>query len=78
VVARHREHRRPERAKQVRGALELLSAPTVCEVARGDDELGLQPLYELRERLFHVPLLVCARVQVGNMEEPHVHNRTRL
>jgi hypothetical protein len=50
----------------------------VGEVARGDDELGLQPLYELRERLFHVPLLVCARVQVGNMEEPHVHNRTRL
>ena len=53
-------------------------APAVREIAGRDDELRLQPLHEPRERLLDVLLLMCARVQVGNMEEPRVHNRTRL
>jgi hypothetical protein len=78
VVARHREHGWSERAKQLGGTLELFPAPAVCEVARSDHELRLQPLDELRQRTLHLRLLVCTRVQVGNMEEPYVHNRTRL
>ena len=39
VVARHREHRRPERAQAAGGALELRAAAAVREIAGGDDEL---------------------------------------
>ena len=48
------------------------------EIAGGDDELRLQPLDEPRQRLLDLPFLMCTRVQVGNMEKPGVHNRTRL
>jgi hypothetical protein len=50
----------------------------VREIAGSNDELRLQPVHEPRQRLLHLPLLVCTRVQVGNMEEPGVHDRTRL
>jgi hypothetical protein len=48
------------------------------EIAGGHDELGLQPLYKARESALDLRLRVCTRVQVGNMEEPGGHNRTRL
>ena len=78
VVAGHGEHRRPERAQQLRGALELLPAAAVREIAGRDHELGLEPLHEPRQRLLDLPLRMCTRVQVGYMEEPRGHNRTRL
>ena len=78
VVAGHGEHRRPERAQQLRRTLELLGAPPVREIARSDDELRVEPLHQPRQRLLDLALLMCTRVQVGNMEEPRVHNRTRL
>jgi hypothetical protein len=28
--------------------------------------------------LLGIPLLMCTHVQVGNMEEPGIHDRTRL
>jgi hypothetical protein len=48
------------------------------EIARGDDELRLDALDEPRQRLRDVRLLMSARMQVGNVEEPGGHNRTRL
>ena len=78
VIAGHGEHRRPERAQQLRGAFELLPAPAVREIAGSYDELGLHPLHEPRQRLLYFGLRMCTRVQVGYMEEPRVHNRTRL
>ena len=78
VVAGHGEHRRPERAQQVRRALELLSAPAMREIAGRDDQLRLEPFHEPRQRVLYFPLLMCTRVEVGYMEEPRVHNRTRL
>jgi hypothetical protein len=78
VVAGHREYRRPERPQEVRRPLELLPPPAMGEIAGGDDELGLEALHEPSESAFYFPLLMCTCVQVGNMEEPGVHDRTRL
>jgi hypothetical protein len=50
----------------------------VRQIARRNDELGLQPLHEPRQRLLDVPLLLCTHVEVGYMEEAGFHNRTRL
>ena len=78
MVAGYCEHRRPEGAQQLRGILELLWAPTVGEIARSDYELRVEPLDQPRQGLLDFALFMCTRVQVGNMEEPRVHNRTRL
>jgi hypothetical protein len=58
--------------------LELLPATSVREIAGGDDELRLEALDQSRQGRPRLPLLVCTCVQVGYMEEPGVHNRTRL
>jgi hypothetical protein len=50
----------------------------VREIAGGHDQLGLQPLHEPRQTLLDLALLLCTRVEVGYMEEPGVHDRTRL
>jgi hypothetical protein len=78
VVSRNREHRRAERAEQGRRPLELLATASVSEIARRDDELRLRSLHESCERALDVRLLVCTRVEIGNMKEPRVHERTRL
>jgi hypothetical protein len=78
VVARDGEHGRAERTQQLRGPVELPTAAAMGEIAGGHDELGLQPLYESRERPFDLRLRMGTGVQVGNMEEPSGHNRTRL
>jgi hypothetical protein len=67
VVAGHGEHRRPERAQQLRRTLELLRAPPVREIPRGDYELRVEPLYQPHQRPLDFALLMCARMQVGNM-----------
>jgi uncharacterized protein (DUF58 family) len=61
-----------------RRALELLAAAAVREISRCDDELRLDPLHEACKRPLDVRILVCTRVKIGNMEEPRVHDRTRL
>ena len=48
------------------------------KIARSDDELWLQPFHEPSKRTLYFPLLVCTHVQIGNMEEPGIHDRTRL
>jgi len=50
----------------------------VGQIAGGDHELGLEPFHEPRQRVLYFFLLVCTRVEIGYMEEPRVHNRTRL
>ena len=59
-------------------SLELLRAPPVCEIARSHDELWVEPLHQPRQGALDPVLLMCTRMQVGNMEEPDVHDRTRL
>jgi hypothetical protein len=48
------------------------------EVARRNDELRLDPFDESRERRRRAEVLVRAHMQVGDVEEPGRHNRTRL
>jgi hypothetical protein len=78
VVAGHCEDGWPKGAEERGGALELSRPAAVREVAGGDDELRLDPLDEARERLLDFGLLVRADVEIGNVEEPGRHNRTRL
>jgi hypothetical protein len=78
VVSRHCEHRRPKRAKEFGGALELLAPAAMREISRRDDELRLDLLDERRDARLDVPLLVRAHVEVGNVEEACCHSRTRL
>jgi hypothetical protein len=78
VVSRNREHRRAERAEQGRRPLELLGAASMSEIARRDDELRLRSLHEPCERPLDVRLPLCICVEIGNMNEPRVHDRTRL
>ncbi len=78
MVPRHREHRRPERAKELGGALELFAAAAMREITRRDDELRLDPLDEPRETRLDFRLLVRADVEIGNVEEACGHSRTRL
>jgi hypothetical protein len=78
VVAGHCEHGWTERSQKVRGALELLPTPAVGKIARGDHELGLEPFGEPCQRVLYFFLLMCAYVEIRYMEEPRVHNRTRL
>jgi hypothetical protein len=78
VVSRNREDRRSERPEQLSRPLELLPAATMREIARCDDDLRLQTLHEPYERLLDFPLLMCTHVKIGNVEEPGIHDRTRL
>jgi hypothetical protein len=78
VVAGHCEHRRSERAQQLGRLFELFPAPTVRQIAGSHDELGREPLDEPLQRMLNFRLLMCTHVEVGNMEEPGIHNRTRL
>jgi hypothetical protein len=78
VVARHGEHGRPERTQQLRGPVELPAAAAMRKIPGGDDQLRLQPLYEPREGALDLRFTMCTGVQIGNMEEPDGHNRTRL
>jgi len=50
----------------------------VGEIAGCDDELGLETLHETRQRLLGSRFLMCTHVQVGNVEEAGIHDRTRL
>jgi hypothetical protein len=48
------------------------------EIARSHDDLRLEPLHQPLQRMLDFLLLMCTHVEVGNMEEPGVHDRTRL
>jgi len=50
----------------------------VREIAGSHDELGLEPVDEPLQRTLDFRLLMCTRVEIGNMEEPGIHDRTRL
>jgi len=48
------------------------------EIAGSHDELGLEPLDKPLQRMLNFRLLMSTHVEVGNMEEPGIHDRTRL
>ena len=67
VVAGNREHRRAQRSEQRRRPLELVAAAAMSEIAGRDNELRLRPLHEAGEGPLGLRLLMCTRVEIGNM-----------
>ena len=60
------------------GSLVLLPAPTIGQVARCDDQLGVDPLDQLGKRFLDFGVLVRPRVEVAHMQDVYAHSRMRL
>ena len=78
VVARNDEEGQLEPAQEVRGDLELGTSPAVRQIARRDEQLGLEIRDERTQRFEWLPRLRMAHVQVGEVEKPRGHRRGRL
>src|SRR5262249_32939817 len=78
VIARDREHRRPERTQKPRRANELVLAPAVTEVAARDHELRLETLDQNRCAAHDRVCVTCSEVQAGKMQNACKHGRSRL
>ncbi len=78
MVARDGEHRLPERAEKQGRPLVLFAAPTMGEVAGGDDDVRHDLFDKCGEGLLDLAILTCTRVKIGYMEDPCRHNRMRL
>ena len=78
MVARNDEEGQLEPAKEVRGDLELGTSPAVRQIARRDEQLGLEIRDESAQRFEWLPRLRMAHVQVGEVEKPRGHRRGRL
>jgi hypothetical protein len=48
------------------------------QVARGDDDVRVDPLDEGRQGALDLPVFTCTRVKIGYMEDPRRHDRMRL
>ena len=78
VVPRDREHRRPERAKEPRGARELVCATAVAEIAACDHELRSEALDQNGCAVLDRIVVACAEMQVGEVQNACKHGRSRL
>jgi hypothetical protein len=78
VVPRNGEHGRAEGAEELRRKPVLLGAPSVRQIARGDDQFGLHRLDERRQGTGDFGILACTPVKIGYMEEACRHDRMRL
>ena len=67
-----------ERAQEPRGPLVLVPPAAVGQIARGDDELRIEPLDERGERRLDLRILACTRVKIGYMKDAYRHDRMRL
>jgi hypothetical protein len=81
VVARDREHGRPETAEKVGGAVVLVGPATVRQVAARDDQLGIEALDQAHETRLQLFLFAATDVEVGEVKESCPwpgHSRVRL
>ena len=78
VIAGNDEEGQLEPAQEVRRDLELGASPAVREVARRDEQLGLEVRDQSTQRFEWLPRLRVAHVQVGEVEKPGGHRRGRL
>jgi hypothetical protein len=76
MVAGDHQQRPSEGSQERRGVLVLDRSPTVREVARDGDQLGLNPLHERLQTLLDGRLLDASGVQVGDVKEAHGQRRT--
>lgn len=78
VIAGNDEEGQLETAQEVRGDLELGTSAAVGEIARRDEQLGLEIRNERTKRVEWLPRVRMAHVQVGEVEKPRGHRRGRL
>ena len=78
VISRNDEEGQLEPAQEVRGDFELGPPPAVREIARCDEQLGVEIRDESTQRLEWLPRIRMAHVQVGEVEKPRGHLRGRL
>ena len=78
VVPRHRQHRRAERGEEAVRAVVFLGPAAMSQVARGDDELRLQPRHERGQRRLNLRILLLPHVEIRYMDEGRGHDRWRL
>ena len=78
VVSRHDEQWTVEAAQELGGALELATATALREITARDDELRLDLLRQLPQRLVQRGRLRPTEVKVGDVENAGRHRRSRL
>jgi hypothetical protein len=79
VVVPGDHEQRPSQPSQVLGCVLVLGpAATVREVARGDDQVGLNPLDQRLETALDARLRLASHVQIGDVKEAYWHRRSRL
>ena len=67
------EEGQPEAAEEARRPLVLVTTAAVRQIAARDDQLRPRALDQAGERLLDVRILACARVQIGEVEDPRRH-----
>ena len=78
MVAGDGEKRETEAQQKRRGTLELIATPTMCEVTRRKQQLGLEARDELSQGNEWLRRLALADVEVGDVENVRGHRRGRL
>ena len=78
MVARDRQHGRPERTQEARRPGELTLPAAVAEVAARDDQFGAKALDQNRCAAFDRAVVTCAEMQVGHVKNARKHGRGRL
>ncbi len=66
--------RHAERTQKARRALVLGAPAAVCEVAAGDDQLGLDRSDQRGERALDGRVLLRARMDVGDVQDARRHD----
>ncbi len=78
MISRDGEKWKAQVAKFGSGALELTAAPALGEVARREDQVGLDARGEFLQRRVGLLRVVAADVQVGHVDDARGHRRGRL
>jgi len=78
VVPRYREHGGRQASQERCHPVVLVGPATVCEVARGHHEIGLNTVHEGSQRALDEGLLARSDVDVGDVDQASWHSRGRL
>ena len=78
MVAGNGQHRCRQAAQRRRNTFVLVAPPAVREVARRDDEIGLDAVDEASQSALDEGLLAGSEVDVGDVDQARRHSRGRL
>ena len=75
MVSRNREERETDALEQLAGPLELRPATAVREVARDDEDLGIQPGNQLAQGREWLGRRTASEMEIRDVENPSGHRR---